>query len=127
MIVFQQSGQLGNQIFQYAALRSLYRSPEELVLLGFSDLQATFDNIEAKIVNVNSPRFERLLYRQLYNYLDFFSRKNIVTRVNESNISDESTHVIYNKALLKNLKFVSESYFQLESAFDKQAISHLKN
>ena len=49
MIISKGSGRLGNQLFQYAALRTLCEQNEKLVLLlGFDDLQKAFDGINAK-------------------------------------------------------------------------------
>jgi hypothetical protein len=61
MLIFKESGRLGNQIFQYAALRSLCEEKEKLFLLGFNDLKLTFNGIDAKIININNSR----LYREI--------------------------------------------------------------
>ena len=51
MVVFIESGRLGNQLFQYAALRALALDRgERVVLLGFSELADVFDGVEATII-----------------------------------------------------------------------------
>ena len=46
LVLRSEYGRLGNQIFQYAALRSLGGT---LILSGFSDLASTFSNVGARI------------------------------------------------------------------------------
>jgi hypothetical protein len=125
MIIFRESGRLGNQIFQYAALRTLCQEGENLVLLGFEDLQAVFNGVNARVINQNSSRAERSFYHRVYKYLDSLSRKNIVTRVHESSTSSEEPEIVYGSALLNRIKFVDQSYFQYESSFNKEVISRL--
>ena len=56
MIVMVEAGRLGNQIFQYVGLRSVTRPRENIMLLGFDSLFATFDGIQARHVSIeNSP------------------------------------------------------------------------
>jgi Glycosyl transferase family 11 len=126
MIIFRESGRLGNQLFQYAALKTLCQKEETLLLLGFNDLQKTFNGIDAKIINSHSPRIERAIYYRSYNYLDILSQTNVFTRIQECNDSSKSPKLIYNSPLFNNLKFVGESYFQSESNFDERAISRLQ-
>lgn len=122
MLIFQQSGRLGNQIFQYAALKTLCQDREKLVLLGFEALQTAFDGVDAKIINAHSPRLERSLYYRLYGIADFLSQKHIITRIKESKKSPE---ISYNSGLFKQIIFVEESFFQSESFFNLEAVSSL--
>lgn len=122
MLIFKESGRLGNQIFQYAALKTLCKNGETLVILGFEDLQTAFNGIDAKIINSHSPRWERSLYYRLYRIGESLSQKKIVTRIEESK---ELPQVIYNRGLLKRLVFVAESYFQSEPFFKREVITSL--
>jgi len=124
MLIFQQSGRLGNQIFQYAALRSLCKPEEELVLLGFSDLQSTFDGIKAKIINAHSPRLRRWLYYRAYHQLDFWSNKRLLARISES-YQDNKYEITQRKEILNLIKFVEPSYFQDELSFFPEIIENL--
>lgn len=56
-VVFHQSGRLGNQVFQYAALRAAIgqRGPR-LLLVDFDDLAATFDDVDARFLSTRRPR-----------------------------------------------------------------------
>ena len=53
MLIMAEDGRLGNQVFQYAGLKSRARSQESIVLLGFRDLRSVFGNVEARIIPVS--------------------------------------------------------------------------
>ncbi|WP_055077764.1 alpha-1,2-fucosyltransferase [Pseudanabaena sp. 'Roaring Creek'] len=123
MLIFQQSGRLGNQIFQYAALRQLCRSEEELILLGFSELQSVFTGIKAKIINSNSPRWERAIYYRIYRAMSFLAQKKIITTIKESNKRPE---IILDFGISKEIFFAEKAYFQSELFFQRETIDILK-
>lgn len=51
-VIFTHSGRLGNQIFQYAAMRAfLGEDGPRLVLVDFDDLGATFDDLDAELLS----------------------------------------------------------------------------
>lgn len=60
MIVMVEEGRLGNQIFQYAALRSACRSNERLWLLGFDQLRETFTGLEARFTHIATNPLKHL-------------------------------------------------------------------
>lgn len=122
MLIFKESGRLGNQLFQYAALKTLRPEENELILLGFEALQSVFDGIDAKVVNSDSSRLERSLYYRLYHYSASLARKGIVSEIRESR---DSPKLIESRGLLKNVHFVEESYFQGEAFFDSSSITSL--
>jgi hypothetical protein len=49
VIVMVENGRLGNQIFQYAALRSVARRDERVLLLGFEELDSVFAGVQATV------------------------------------------------------------------------------
>lgn len=122
MILLKESGRLGNQLFQYAALQTLRHEQEELVLLGFEILQEAFNGIDARIVNTQSSRWERLLYHRIYRIADSLSQRNVLTRIKESKNSPE---ILLNQGMISKFSFVEESYFQGETYFCPEAISDL--
>lgn len=61
MIVMVESGRLGNQIFQYLALRSVASPRERIVLLGFDQLRQTFDGVDASFVHIGSNPLRHLV------------------------------------------------------------------
>jgi len=122
VFIFKESGRLGNQLFQYAALRTLCPKEQQLILLGFEALQLVFYGVNAKIINGGSSKLERSLYYRFYQYADTLSQKGIFSRIRESS---ESPSIHESKGLLKTVKFVEKSYFQSESCFDLNSIESL--
>jgi len=47
--VFPASGRLGNQLFQYSAMRAFLSDEQRVILVDFDDLAATFDGIDAEL------------------------------------------------------------------------------
>jgi Glycosyl transferase family 11 len=124
MLIFRESGRLGNQIFQYAALRSLCKEKEKLLLLGFSDLDATFDGINAKIINIDSPKFERSLYYKSYPHLDWLSVKGLIGRVSEKEQTNQY-ELVQKQGFFNSIKFVEQAYFQNKNLLCQEAIKKL--
>ena len=125
MLIFRQSGQLGNQIFQYAALRSLCEPEEELVLLGFSDLQSTFNIIDAKIINVDHSILKRIMYYKLFpNLLNWLSDKSLITNISEGYHLSQY-ELIKKEGIFNSIKFVNQAYFQNETLLCPEVIKNL--
>lgn len=77
MIIFKELGRLGNQLFQYSALKTLCQHDENLILFGFEELQTAFDGIDATIINLHTPRIQRSLYCRFYKIADNLSKKKL--------------------------------------------------
>lgn len=60
MIVMIESGRLGNQVFQYLALRGCSRSGERIRLLGFDQLDKVFDGIDASFTSIHGNPLRHL-------------------------------------------------------------------
>jgi Glycosyl transferase family 11 len=121
MIFFRESGRLGNQIFQYAALKTLCQSQEKLVLIGFEEFQEIFEGVDAKIINSSSSQFEKLLY---FHILELLPKNALFNKIHESNHS-RKPDIIYRSGLLKGFTFVQTSYFQSELLFSTAIVNSL--
>jgi Glycosyl transferase family 11 len=151
MFIFKESGRLGNQLFQYTALKSLCQQSDKLILLGFRELQIAFDGIDAKIINENTSRLERSLYDRLYPYLDLLSNQQLISCLYENEqrslyyrlypyldllsnqqlisclYENEQPHykIIEKKGFFNSIKFVKTAYFQNEELLCQKAIKNL--
>jgi hypothetical protein len=121
MMFFRESGRLGNQIFQYAALKTLCQNEEKLVLLGFEEFQKAFEGIDARIINSSSSKLEKLFYLHI---LELLSKNALLNKIHESDHSN-SPGIIYNSGLLKDFTFVQTSYFQSEALFRTDIVTSL--
>ena len=123
MFLFKESGRLGNQLFQYAALKTLSKSDQRLILYGFEDLQSAFDGIDAIFVNSRTTRLKRAIYNRLYLYAEKYLRENIFDRLIESKVEPKG---ILSPGLTDRLTFVEKSFFQSETFFDQKVIASLR-
>ena len=124
MLIFQEAGRLGNQLFQYAALRSICNESEALILLGFEQLDSLFDGIKAIIINNKTYKYKKAFYYRLYRYLDYLSQKGFLSRISEKD-QLETYEIIYKKGFCNSIKFVEQSYFQNESLISQDVIASL--
>lgn len=60
MLLMIEKGRLGNQIFQYCALRGSAGSSERVVLFGFTELREVFEGIDADFLPLNRPGLRHL-------------------------------------------------------------------
>jgi len=123
MVIFFESGRLGNQLFKYVALRSFFPNPEKIVLIGFDSLKNTFDGIDAIFINKN-------------NWLIMFLMR-VIRKLEHLNILDKVFNVAYEsntdyKIIVKknlsliNCIYVKESYFQSEAFIDDKIVNELR-
>ncbi len=122
MIIFFESGRLGNQLFQYVALRSFFPRPEKIVLVGFDSLKNTFDGVDAVFIDKSNwliaflMRVVRKLERM--GWLDHI--------FNVGYESDSKTKIKIRRNIpWLNLFYIKESYFQSENFLDEKIIGHL--
>lgn len=132
MILFLADGRLGNQLFQYAFLKTVQKKNEKIIVSGFEELIEVFE-IEG-IANINKKnRFLKfLLYKCLRPILNFLSDINILSSLavqHEKVLGEyrrESTTVNRNNGRLRSLTFVKLGFFQSEAFFDKSVVSPIR-
>jgi len=132
MILFLADGRLGNQLFQYAFLKTIQKNNEKIMVSGFEELNDVFE-IEG-IVNINKKNriLKFFLYKLINPILNFLSNINALSSVavNHENVLGEyrreSTTVNRNRGYLRSLTFVKLGFFQSEVFFDKKVLSTLK-
>lgn len=122
MVIFFESGRLGNQLFQYVALRSAFPKPEKIVLVGFDSLKNTFDGVDAIFINKKN-----LLIRFLMKAIRKLEHLSILDKVfNVAFESNADTKIIVKKNLpWLNCVYVKESYFQSEDYVDDYIVNQL--
>ena len=131
MIIFFESGRLGNQIFQYTFLRSLIEENEKLVLIGLNDIFEIFENIEAVNCKIKNKYIRYFLSKFIEPLFEFLANKKIISSYQQDEKSingyiQKGNNYLYKKGLIKNIKFVYQGYFQSEAFFDKKIPQALK-
>tara|TARA_Y100000385_G_scaffold287510_1_gene351941 strand:- start:10584 stop:11453 length:870 start_codon:yes stop_codon:yes gene_type:complete len=131
MIFFFQSGQLGNQIFQYLAIKK-FDDKAKVVFIGADALTKVFST---EIINIPSPKIQdSYLYRFLFKFiiryfpgiLLFLSDSiGLITSVEESRGANGSKFIT-RFGLLKKIVFFKKSYYQCSENSYISAAQNLK-
>jgi hypothetical protein len=132
MILFLADGRLGNQLFQYAFLKTIQTNNEKILVSGFEELIEVFE-IKG-IININKKNrlLKFLLYTLIKPILNFLSDINIFSSaaVQYEEVMGEyrreSIEVNRNQGYLRSLTFVKLGFFQSEAFFDKEVVSPIK-
>lgn len=123
MVIFFESGRLGNQLFQYVALRSFFPKSEKIILIGFSSLKNTFDGVDAIFVDKNNWLI-KILMRVIRKSERMGWLEHIFNVGFESKV--ESKIIITKKIPWLNVVYFKESYFQAEHFLDNTIVDRLK-
>jgi hypothetical protein len=116
MIIFFEHGQLGNQLFQYAALRAMYPS-ERLLLFGFEDLDAVVEPVDATIIKrTDFPRWIPFGLARLLLFVLF--RFRLITGLSEHK-SEIGCKIVSRVGLLFWVQLCHSSFFQHRQIIEK--------
>lgn len=113
---FFESGRLGNQLFQYAGLKSFFPR-EKLVFFGCKELEAVSSSLE----NINilpKSRFPRGFVFFLHSFLKWLSKCRVFGGIREIK-TDEIYEIEQKNGLIPNVYLVSNCYFQHRAAIEK--------
>lgn len=111
MIIFFQSGGLGNQLFQYSCFRK-YFPKHKLVFFGFQELHKTFDNTLATFFFLDIKKFNNSLkFLLTRNFFSFLAYIRIIGQVSELN-KNEKYKLIIRNGILFNVYLAKYVYFQ---------------
>jgi hypothetical protein len=113
MVIAFENGQLGNQLFQYCALRRFREGP--LFLVGMSSLKSMFNGVEVSGTAVCSSFIEKLIIRFGKSRLDCLARKWRVIGLIEEQRSDTGSTLEVSKGTFKNIYYCDHSFFQAEN------------
>lgn len=122
MLIFFESGRLGNQLFQYAALRTIAKKSEPIVLISFNDLNSCFDGINAWIISQSLTKLRYKLCLYLRKLLKAGAKYRIIRVIRENK---DYPGIIEIPGFFNNLALVETSYFQGESFFNLELVESL--
>lgn len=127
MIVLIENGKLGNQLFQYAALKTLISKGELLCLIGFDDIKKTFDDIEAHFILPSKSALTRALILFLPK-IDIFLGKIPAFRLIEEKRIGEHTTIKVNSGFINQIGYckTNTSFFQSEQFLSSRATASIK-
>ena len=132
MIIFLADGRLGNQIFQYAFLKTIQKNNEKIVVSGFEDLKEVFEIDDIVFLNKKNRWIRGFLFRICKPIFHFLADKNIISSisVNHEQVLDkyrrEATSFTESKGFFSFITFVKLGFFQSEKFFDENIVKELK-
>ena len=120
MIAMVESGRLGNQVFQYAALRSVAMPGETVLLLGFEQLRSTFDGLQARFIPIESNPLRHLAS------LDYERVSRISDVIPGVGLISEDDSARARRSPSSRWALARPSWFQSSSVLDTPALTRLK-
>ena len=114
MIVFFETGRLGNQLFQYAAMKALFPN-DRLVFFGCAELKQALAKVDAIILE--KGKLPRLLMFGLRVLLPALARLRIIGSIYEIRVNT-SYKITAKRGFLNPLFLLHPSYFQHKRIFE---------
>lgn len=119
VIIMIESGRLGNQIFQYLALRHCASEQERIWLLGFDQLNDVFTGIDARFTSIHGNPLRHL------QSIDSNTLANIARMIPSASLITEDEHGSPLASDHTKLRFASSSWFQNAQLLENAAVDPL--
>ncbi|HMG15393.1 MAG TPA: alpha-1,2-fucosyltransferase [Saprospiraceae bacterium] len=133
MLIFFESGRLGNQVFQVAFLNTIRGEKERIILVGFNEFFETFQRVPFTWnIPVKKNAFSLLFIKLVSDLLYFVSGIGLISFIEQRKepMIDGSIGrgpgSIRKKGLLSNLTLVRQGYFQGESFLTMDAVKKIQ-
>lgn len=122
MMFFIGEGGLGNQLFQYAFIRTIQKNHEMVVTYGFDAINTYFST--KKMLTISSKhRLLRVLVRYvLHPILKLASKYRVITTITQ--MSDRAGYE-RTGGLFRNIRYIQPGFFQSQHFFSPGKIRHL--
>lgn len=120
MLVMIVEGRLGNQVFQYLALRASAQPRELVVMLGCEDLATTFDGVRARVLPIDIGPLRHLRSVNRGRFARWARSLHLGGLLTES---DDALPV---RDSLHGLVMTDRAWFQTSALLDDPAIGHLR-
>ena len=123
MIIFLESGRLGNQIFQYAALRSITSEKERLILIGFNDLKQSLEGFDAIFLYNHTSFLFRFMTRYRVHIEKIIKLQSLFGVIYEN--YEKNKISIVKKRGLFNINYCLMSFFQSQNSFNPKILENI--
>lgn len=124
MIIFFESGRLGNQLFQYCAMKK-YKQDEFIIAIGMRELREGFSGIDIAGVSIFGRIAEKIIRRIGKERIEYAATKlRILTMVEELRLPSGIEFGV-TQGLLKNQIYFKAGYYQSEKMVDKEIMQHI--
>lgn len=118
-IIIIESGSLGNQIFQYLAIKKIYPK-HKIILIGFSSLKNTFQEIDAIFITIE----KKVLFKTIFKLFNLLSNLKLINSVSEK--CNKVSELINTFGIISKVTICLGGYFQSEKYIEIDHIKDLK-
>lgn len=127
MILFFADGRLGNQIFQYAFLKTIALNNEIIFCFNMGEMQETFDIEVKNLYNISNKYMCLAAKKIILPFLRFFARLRLISYIEQrKNVNFRPLpKYLYKKGFFYSIKLVNSDFFQAEVFFDKNIIKKI--
>lgn len=122
LIIFFEYGRLGNQLFQYAAIKSLYPN-YRLILFGFSSLDKLIETNNTQIISDKS-KIGYLLKRAIRISLNILSKIKLFNCISEEVLYGKH-NIKLKRGLYKNIIYIKSGNFQSKKYLDENLLKEI--
>lgn len=117
MILFFESGRLGNQLFQYFGLKSFFPNHKIIFIGNFSGVVKIINPSNIIYIYLNTKLYQKIeIY--IYDLFVFLAKIRLITIALPIQTSDQYSFQIA-KGIISNLIFIPKSYFQHYKVVEK--------
>jgi len=130
MLIFFADGRLGNQIFQYAFLKTIAKKDETLIIYNFDSMIDVFDVPRRKTLIIKRRRYLRAILQLIIRpFLILLSRIRLITLIQQDvdNFGGPkySSDTYTEKMGIMPFRFVDTGFFQSENFFDDNVMTDI--
>ena len=126
MIIFFENGRLGNQIFQYCALKKFHKKGS-IFLVGMRSLKTMFTGVEVVGgTNWVWKLIERFIFHLAQGPLHILAKKLRVIGFVEEELTAKGSKLIVQNGFFKNLYYCSQIYFQSENMIENSVAEKIE-
>ena len=130
MLIFFADGRLGNQIFQYAFLKTIARKNETLIIYNFDSIIDVFDVSRRKTLIIKRRRYLGITFKLIIKpFLILLSRIRLISLIQQDvdnyNGFKYSSDTYTKKGGILPFTFVDTSFFQSENFFDDNVMNDI--
>jgi len=131
MLIFFADGRLGNQIFQYAFLKTIAKKDETIIIYNFDSMINVFDVPRRKTLIIKKRRYLRAILKLIIRpFLILLSRTRLISLIQQDvdNFGGYkySSDTYTKKGGIFPFTFVDTSFFQSEKFFADNVVNDIK-